>query len=372
MVAASGVATFADVFTAEQTYVKNAGKARWLKALSRGFGLPDFDSNLIDGEHQSDELRTLIEEMTSDEQNALWENADSESCRPGLIGISFSGGGIRSSTFNLGIVQVLHKVGLFRCADYMSTVSGGGYLGTFISSYYTIKAKEQSSAPEFPFQHTPGERESDYMRHLRSHANYLAPEGFRSLLALPLVLARGLLINFLVLLPYLLAFSLVLSSTLEFDPDGSTFSYGGIWGTGYGILPPVFPITVGLLLGLAGLLCLYPAAQFLVSKMGTSQETRFTARARFLKSLAVVLIIILVVLAIEVQPLALSLMYDPSNLFVGSFELISTIANLLSDRLLDVLGTIVGKLSMYLIGLLGFASVWAVSLMLTLYLQAAR
>jgi hypothetical protein len=51
----------------------------------------------------------------------------------GLAGLSFSGGGIRSATINLGIAQVLHDTGMFDHFDYMSTVSGGGYLGSSIS-----------------------------------------------------------------------------------------------------------------------------------------------------------------------------------------------------------------------------------------------
>ena len=52
----------------------------------------------------------------------------------GLAGIGFSGGGIRSATVNLGIAQALHHVGIFDQFDYMSTVSGGGYLGASIST----------------------------------------------------------------------------------------------------------------------------------------------------------------------------------------------------------------------------------------------
>ena len=52
----------------------------------------------------------------------------------GLAGIAFSGGGIRSATINLGIVQALDRAGMFRHFDYMSTVSGGGYLGSSIST----------------------------------------------------------------------------------------------------------------------------------------------------------------------------------------------------------------------------------------------
>jgi hypothetical protein len=57
----------------------------------------------------------------------------------GLAGIAFSGGGIRSATINLGIAQALHGAGLFRHFDYMSTVSGGGYLGSSISTLMRFK-----------------------------------------------------------------------------------------------------------------------------------------------------------------------------------------------------------------------------------------
>src|SRR5258708_6827896 len=40
----------------------------------------------------------------------------------GLMGMCFSGGGIRSATFNLGILQGLAELKLLRCFDYLSTV----------------------------------------------------------------------------------------------------------------------------------------------------------------------------------------------------------------------------------------------------------
>lgn len=51
-----------------------------------------------------------------------------------LVGVAVSGGGIRSATFNLGVLQALGRYGLFSRVDYLSTVSGGGYLGSAISS----------------------------------------------------------------------------------------------------------------------------------------------------------------------------------------------------------------------------------------------
>lgn len=63
----------------------------------------------------------------------------------GLAALAFSGGGIRSAAFNLGIAQALHEGGLFRHFDYLSTVSGGGYLGSAISTamrYRSLPASE--------------------------------------------------------------------------------------------------------------------------------------------------------------------------------------------------------------------------------------
>ena len=49
-----------------------------------------------------------------------------------LVGLSFSGGGIRSATFNLGVLQALRSLGVFAKIDYLSTVSGGGYIGGWL------------------------------------------------------------------------------------------------------------------------------------------------------------------------------------------------------------------------------------------------
>lgn len=62
----------------------------------------------------------------------------------GLAGIAFSGGGIRSATINLGIAQALHAAGIFGHFDYMSTVSGGGYLGSSISTLMRYRTKPVS------------------------------------------------------------------------------------------------------------------------------------------------------------------------------------------------------------------------------------
>lgn len=52
-----------------------------------------------------------------------------------LSALCFSGGGIRSATFGLGIVQALAKYELLDKFDYLSTVSGGGYMGSWLSAW---------------------------------------------------------------------------------------------------------------------------------------------------------------------------------------------------------------------------------------------
>jgi hypothetical protein len=52
--------------------------------------------------------------------------------RHGLVGLAFSGSSIRSATFNLGVLEALKENDLLRFVDYLSTVSGGGYIGGWL------------------------------------------------------------------------------------------------------------------------------------------------------------------------------------------------------------------------------------------------
>src|SRR5215467_1203376 len=49
--------------------------------------------------------------------------------------LCISGGGIRSATFALGVLQGLARAELLQKFDYLSTVSGGGYIGSWLSSW---------------------------------------------------------------------------------------------------------------------------------------------------------------------------------------------------------------------------------------------
>ena len=62
-----------------------------------------------------------------------------------VAGICFSGGGIRSATFNLGILQGLAKRGWLNGFDYLSSVSGGGYIHSWLAAWLKRRTMEETS-----------------------------------------------------------------------------------------------------------------------------------------------------------------------------------------------------------------------------------
>ena len=106
------------------------------------------------------------------------------------FGLCLSGGGIRSATFNLGLLQAFAEKGLLRYLHYVSTVSGGGYIGGFLSAWRYHLELDRNRNPErkerdetFPTRVTGpgvGERERPELRHLREFSRFLMPRvGFR-------------------------------------------------------------------------------------------------------------------------------------------------------------------------------------------------
>jgi uncharacterized membrane protein len=66
---------------------------------------------------------------------------------PSPIGLSLSGGGIRSAMLGLGLLQTLTESEFGRHVDYLSTVSGGGYIGTALSSLLSMHELHHGPAP---------------------------------------------------------------------------------------------------------------------------------------------------------------------------------------------------------------------------------
>jgi hypothetical protein len=132
-----------------------------------------------------------------------------------------SGGGIRSATFGLGVLQGLaaHSWSpkdpatpprLLADVDYLSTVSGGGYLGGWFSAWASRHAngtagvvRELAAPPDLAWEPEPTP-----VRHLRKFSNYLNPHlGAFSADTWTLVatVVRNIVLNWLVLLPLLAA-----------------------------------------------------------------------------------------------------------------------------------------------------------------------
>ena len=63
-----------------------------------------------------------------------------------LMGVSFSGGGIRSATFNLGVLQALARLGVLPRLDYLSVNSGGGYIGGWFGAWVRRQGLEKVAA----------------------------------------------------------------------------------------------------------------------------------------------------------------------------------------------------------------------------------
>lgn len=99
-----------------------------------------------------------------------------------VVGLGLSGGGIRSAAFNLGVIQALARHRWLRRIDFLSTVSGGGYIGSFLGRIFDRKrnaslvGNEHSCHPEEIEAElaNPKSREATW---LRKHGNYLAPGG---------------------------------------------------------------------------------------------------------------------------------------------------------------------------------------------------
>ncbi|RZU40820.1 hypothetical protein [Edaphobacter modestus] len=94
-----------------------------------------------------------------------------------LTGICFSGGGIRSATFNLGVLQGLAASDRINSFDYLSTVSGGGYIHQFFASWISCENIEKVKQQLQPLPGPPSQRSfwPEPLRWLRRYSNYLTP-----------------------------------------------------------------------------------------------------------------------------------------------------------------------------------------------------
>src|SRR6201999_1250728 len=120
-----------------------------------------------------------------------------------LAALCLSGGGIRSATFALGVMQGLARFGLLNQFHYLSSVSGGGYIASWLSRWRQsasdtegLDALNQSARKGF---------EAPQIAGIRADSNYITPQlGFLSadtwtVVALYL---RNLLLNWILFVPF--------------------------------------------------------------------------------------------------------------------------------------------------------------------------
>jgi len=171
----------------------------------------------------------------------------------GLQGICFSGGGIRSATFNLGVLQGLAKLRILNHFDYLSSVSGGGYIHEWFAAWikreeHEQKKRAEAAKPPQKYVLGSGFREvenrlvplpssKDYPAHpepirwLRRYSNYLTPQ--KGLFTgdtwvAVAIWARNTLLNQLILISglfFLLLFPHLIRRALDrLSPDSSTIA----------------------------------------------------------------------------------------------------------------------------------------------------
>lgn len=57
-----------------------------------------------------------------------------------ILGLALSGGGIRSASFSIGVMQAMERFNVLRFFHYLSTVSGGGFVGSALTWHSHWKA----------------------------------------------------------------------------------------------------------------------------------------------------------------------------------------------------------------------------------------
>jgi hypothetical protein len=127
---------------------------------------------------------------------------------PPRSALCLSGGGIRSSTFCLGALQGFARRGLLAKFHYLSTVSGGGYVGSWLSAWIRRRGLD-AVAGELGASQPAADSPVQY---LREYSNYLTPKlgGLSGdAWAVVATVLRNLILNWLSLIPALLLLTLV-------------------------------------------------------------------------------------------------------------------------------------------------------------------
>jgi hypothetical protein len=154
--------------------------------------------------------------------------------------LCLSGGGIRSASFGLGIIQGLAEHGLLLEFHYLSTVSGGGYIGSWLAAWRRYAADDKLVIEKLKSRQADPPDEPREIGSLRSDSNFLTPRlgplSADTWTAVALYV-RNLLLNWLVLVPVFAAVLLIPLIASRFLDWASCSSSPWRWATfGLGVL----------------------------------------------------------------------------------------------------------------------------------------
>ena len=149
--------------------------------------------------------------------------------------LCFSGGGIRSGTFALGVLQGLARHNLLEKFHYLSTVSGGGYIGGWLAGWiHRHPAGLKGVTSELANTHPRSKVDPDPtpIRFLRRYSSFITPKvGLLSADTWTFagIYLRNLFLNWIVFIPLILAVltlpRLILTITLAQPAQGNQWSY---------------------------------------------------------------------------------------------------------------------------------------------------
>ncbi len=123
--------------------------------------------------------------------------------------LCLSGGGIRSAIFNLGVLQGLARCGLLGKFDYLSTVSGGGYIASWLTRWIHREGADKVINELKRPPKSPLEPEPKPIYNLRVFSNFLTPKtGALSPDTWTMIATylRNLFLNWLVFIPAIMTF----------------------------------------------------------------------------------------------------------------------------------------------------------------------
>jgi hypothetical protein len=122
--------------------------------------------------------------------------------------LCLSGGGIRSASFALGVLEALSAKKLLTQFHYLSTVSGGGYIGGWLQRWI-YEEKGDSGVVMAALGRS---REPVQVKHLRENSNFLTPRvgvGSNDTWAAAAICIRNVVLNWLLFGPMLMLAALV-------------------------------------------------------------------------------------------------------------------------------------------------------------------